>query len=206
VIFPFNGQPPRLQCQYRGETGHWDDIDPVLLTENVSGATPLQATYFKCAWNDQALRVLFFANDTDPRATLTEHDAPLYNEDVVEVFLDPFGDLECYFEIEVNPLNAVCDLVLRRAPGGYKKDFGWHCEGLKTTVRVDRAENFWTAELSIPFASLGAQTPRNGDSWRANFYRIDRPENAPWELSAWSPTGRPLFHVQERFGFLEFVR
>ena len=182
----------------------WRDIAPVYLKETVTGGLPAQATWFKTAWTDPELRVLFHAADTDAWATHTAHDEPLYEEEVVEIFLDPAGDIESYFEIEVNPLNAVCDLVLRRVRGGWRKDFGWHCEGLKTSVQKTAAA--WTAEIAIPFASLGPGLPVPGKPWRANFHRIDRPKNSPWELSSWSPTGREMFHVQEKFGYLEFVR
>lgn len=202
---------PHLECVYKnpdsqmgdGE-GFWRDIAPVFLKNTVTGGQPAQATWFKIAWTGYELRVLFHAEDTDAWATHTAHDAPLYEEEVVEIFLDPVGDLESYFEIEVNPLNAVCDLVLRRVRNGWRKDFGWHCEGLKTTVTKN--ETAWTTEIAIPFGSLGPGLPAAGKPWRANFYRIDRPKNSPWELSAWSPTGQPLFHVREKFGFLEFVR
>lgn len=202
---------PRLECLHKnpdagadGAENFWRDITPVYLKETVTGGEPAQATWFKTAWTDTELRVLFHAADTNAWATHTAHDAPLYEEEVVELFLDPVGDLAAYFEIEVNPLNAVCDLVLRRVRNGWRKDFGWHCEGLRTAVK--KTAEAWTAEIAIPFASLGSGLPASGKPWRANFYRIDRPKNAPWELSAWSPTGRPLFHVQEKFGFLEFVR
>jgi hypothetical protein len=202
---------PRLECK-RGNfalvaadinAAHWLEIPPVFLKENVTGAQPRQSTWFKIAWDERELRVLFHATDTHAWATHTAHDAPLYEEEVVEIFLDPVGDLESYFEIEVNPLNAVCDLVLRRSRSGYRKDFSWHCEGLQTAVV--KTKDVWITEISIPFASLVPDLPVIGKPWRANFYRIDRPENSPWELSAWSPTGLPLFHVQEKFGWLEFV-
>ena len=137
-----------------------------------------------------------------PKAALTQRDAPLYEEEVVEVFFDPAGDLEGYFEIEVNPRNAVCDLVLRRTRNGYRKNFAWNCEGLRTTVEVTAKS--WITEIAIPFASIGPGLPRIGAPWRVNFCRIDRPKNAPRELSAWSPTGRPNFHVQQRFGWMDF--
>jgi hypothetical protein len=148
-------------------------------------------------------RLLFTVEDAHPYATLTGHDEPLYTEEVVEVFLDPVGDLAGYFEIEVNPLNAVLDLVIRRIPSGLRQEPGWHCEGLRT--HVTRTETGWTAELSIPHASLGPDLPTPGTRWRGNFTRIDRPPGVERELTAWSPTGRPLFHVPERFGVLEFV-
>jgi hypothetical protein len=174
----------------------------VELRETISGQPPLQKTQLKVAWDERELRVLFCVEDDYVWATLSERDAPLYNEEVVEVFMDPGGDLTTYYELEVNPLNAVLDLSLRRGAEGWKKDFKWRCEGLQTAVQSHATG--WSAEFSIPFAALGAVP---GDRpWRANFYRIDRPVNAPWELSAWSPTGVPLFHVPARFGFLEFVK
>lgn len=177
----------------------------MFLRETLTGSEPQQSTWIKTAWNQSELRVLFHAEDTDAWASLTQRDAPLYTEEVVEVFLDPFGDLETYFEIEVNPLNVVCDLVLRRVRSGYKKDFAWDCAGLQTAVT--RTPQAWTAELAIPFASLNPGLPAIGKPWRANFFRIDRPrkQNVPRELSAWSPTGQLNFHVQQRFGFLEFA-
>ena len=182
------------------ETAPWPTVAATFLRETVSGTEPRQATWIKIAWSGEELRVLFGIEDTDVWATLAERDAPLYEEEVVEVFLDPAGDLEQYFELEVNPLNAVLDLVLRRAGEGYLKDFQWRCEGLQTAVQ--RGPTGWHAEFSIPFASLGA-APRG--SWRANFHRIDRPPGKPWELSAWSPTGQPKFHVPSRFGVMQFT-
>lgn len=199
----FHGRLPPVQPE-EATQDFWEKIVPIPLRETVAGAVPAQATWFKVAWDRQSLRVLFHAEDTAAWATLTGRDEALYTEEVVEVFLDPIGDLESYFEIEVNPLNAVCDLVLRRTRSGYRKDFRWNCEGLVTAVcRNARA---WSAELLIPFASVAPRPPESGDAWRANFFRIDRPPGAPRELSAWSPTGRPNFHVPPRFGSLEFRR
>ena len=204
---------PHLECRFcdlvpavgsDSARPFWETITPAFLKETVSGSAPRQMTWFKTAWGVGELRVLFHAQDDEPRATLTQRDAPLYTEEVVEVFLDPFGDLETYFEIEVNPLNAVCDLVLRRTRSGYRKDFAWDCEGLQTTVTKTSAA--WMVELSIPFASLGPGLPSLGQPWRANFCRIDRPRDAERELSAWSPTGRANFHIQQRFGTLHFTR
>jgi Carbohydrate family 9 binding domain-like len=183
-------------------SGWWQAVPPVFLREAVTGGAPKQATSLRVAWNGDELRVLFEADDTDPWATHTERDAPLYDEEVIEVFLDPVGDLESYFEMEVNPLNAVLDLVLRKNRSGYLRNFAWRCEGLRTAAK--RTARGWTAEFAIPFRAVTSNMPVKGTRWRANFYRIDRPKGEAWELSAWSPTGRPTFHVPERFGLLEF--
>ena len=183
----------------------WRDLAPIPLVEAITGSTPKQGTQVRMAWDEQEWRVLFHASDTHAWATLTERDGPLYEEETVEVFFDPEGDLEAYYEIEVNPLNAVLDIVLRRSRSGYKAERAWDCAGLRTLVRSD--VDSWTTEMAIPFASVTSQRVEPGAIWRVNFCRIDRPSrdgSLPRELSAWSPPGRPNFHTQERFGVVEF--
>ena len=184
----------------------WRMIAAVHFCDAVTGAAPKQGTEVRAVWNDHEWRLLFIADDTDPWATMTERDAPLYEEETVEVFLDPVGDLESYYEIEVNPLGTVLDLVLRKSRSGYKADRGWQCEGLRTLVR--RHAGGWSAEIAIPFASVTNSPPRPGSQWRANFCRIDRPSrdgSLPRELTAWSPPLRASFHTPERFGVIEFA-
>jgi hypothetical protein len=204
-------EPPLARCLL-GDFGEltadraaapWRAIEPFPLADVTAGSAPEQGTEVQLGWTRDEFRVLFHASDTEPWATLTARDAPLYTEEVVEVFLDPVGDLESYFEIEVNPLNAVLDLVIRRNRSGLVKNFKWHCEGLRTAVRT--GGGFWSAELAIPFRGLVAESPTEGTRWRANFCRIDRPRGKLRELTAWSPTGRPLFHVPERFGAIAFA-
>ncbi len=181
----------------------WSALAPLGLRLNTTGGTPQQGTEVRVGRDLNCLRVLFVSVDSHPWATFTERDAPLYKEEVVEVFLDTVGDGWGYFELEVNPNNAVLDLCMRRVRSGFRKDFSWRCEGLETVVRI--FEGGWAAELSLPFASLTLGAPQAGEKWRVNFTRIDRPEGASRELSAWSPTGFEQFHMPDRFGVLVFV-
>jgi len=202
---------PTLRCERRllpelsadPQEEIWREVRGVELRGVVDGEPPKQGTIVRSVWNRLEWRILFEVADNHVWATFTERDAPLYQEEVVEVFVDPVGDLECYFEMEMNPLNAVFDLVLRKNRSGYTKDLAWRCEGLRTAVR--RNDRGWCAELAIPFASLIAEPPRAGARWRGNFCRIDRPPNVERELSAWSVPGRANFHTPERFGWIEFA-
>ena len=204
---------PRLQCR-RAEPGpleadadgaFWRAQEPMLLRENVRGGPAAQSTRVRTGWSAAAWHVLFEMDDANPWATLADHDAPLWTEEVVEVFVDPFGDLQSYCEIEINPLGAVVDVILRRVVSGWRKDFGWHVEGLQSLAR--RTAVGWAAELAIPFAVLSGAPPRVGTVWRANFLRIDRADGpgTEAELSAWSPTGMRNFHRPKFFGAVEFV-
>lgn len=184
-------------------TEPWSGVESVPLRDVVTGKPPEQGTTVSIGYDGIQLAVLFVAEDTHPVATLREHDAPLYTEEVVELFIDPVGDLQSYFEIEVNPLNTTLDLVVRRNRSGLLKDLAWECVGLQTAVRLDRGK--WITELRIPLDSIAPDPVRAGTQWRVNFCRIDRPAGRERELSAWSQTGRPNFHTPERFGVLKFA-
>jgi hypothetical protein len=65
-----------------------------------------------------ALFVRFDCRDPQARATFTARDAPLWQEDAVEVFLAAgVADPETYIELEVNPLGALFDARVAN-PGG----------------------------------------------------------------------------------------
>jgi hypothetical protein len=180
----------------------WTGAARLLLSDNLTGRPPLWGTEVRVGWHAGELLVLFLCQDPEPWATLTERDGSLWEEEVVEVFLDPFGEGDCYFEFEVNPLNTVLDLFVRRVRSGLRKDRDWHCDGLRTAA--GRLTYGWVAGLAIPFSSMGNCDP-TAAGWRLNFCRIERPKNQPRELSAWSPTFAKTFHVPERFGFAKLA-
>lgn len=196
--------PAKASFHRCGRRGIGTAESTLALVENTQGGPATQASSIQTSWDDDAWHVRFACTDANPWATISTRDAALWTEEVVEVFVDPVGDLQSYFEIEVNPLNTVCDLVLRRIASGWRREFAWHCDGLETAVRL--TETGWTAELRIPFAALVEAPPPAGAIWRVNFFRIDRPAGpaSEAELSAWSPTLAPTFHRPARFGFLEF--
>ena len=187
-----------------GGGGFWDGVPVEKFVTTVAGGKPDQGTSVQVAWTEEELRVRFEAEDTDAWATMTAPKSLIYEEEVVEIFLDSVGDLESYYEIEVNPLNTVLDLVLRRNRSGYLQDFKWVCEGLRTSVEL--TSKGWVTNVEIPWRSVSLGQPRAGDRWRVNFCRIDRPKGKERELTSWSHLGRANFHTPERFGILHFVR
>lgn len=185
--------------------------DPVRLRRATDGTVPRLATTVTAYCDDSYLTIVFSAADDHVAATHRAHDAPLYDEDVVEVFLAP-GPPSEYFELEVNPLGTTFDARIESPEGvrgaAMRSEVGWTCEGLVTAVRtmveLDGAISVDTL-MRIPFAALGYATPKAGDSWRANFFRIDRHPSGD-EYSAWQPTLREPadFHVVSAFGVLAF--
>ena len=175
------------------------------------GKPPLD-TAARLLWDDEHLYIAFECDDPDVFGRAGPRDSELWEEEVVEVYLDPDGDGRDYLELEVNPRNAVIDLKLPAADqvkgDAYKRFRQWNCVGWKTAVHVDGTlanrddtDRRWTAEMAIPLAGI-APAPKIGDRWRLQLYRIDRSKSLGEKpmYAAWSPTGN--FHVPERFGTL----
>lgn len=188
-------------------------ITPVRLRRATDAAVPRLATSVAVWFDDQLLSVLFSAADDHIVATHDTHDAPLFEEDVFEVFLAP-ETLTRYYELEVSPRGVLFDALIDSPDGDratMRADRGWTCDGLFGAVRkVMESDGAITLDtlLRIPFASLGRDVPRDGETWRANFFRIDRHPSRGDEYSAWQPTLRDPadFHVPPAFGVLRFSR
>jgi hypothetical protein len=179
---------------------------------------PARATEAKLAWDNEYLYVAFSCVQEDIWGDKTARDSFVFEENVVEVYLDPAGLGKDYKEFEVSPLNTRLDLNIPGAGNGAPLgEVGqmatWDSPGWQTAVHVDGElnrgkANGWTVEMAIPFRDLGLPggSPRIGDVWRANLYRIDRSgtrdAKGPFEASAWSPT--TTFHAPEHFGRLIF--
>ena len=63
--------------------------DPVRLRLTTDGSAPRLTTSVAAWFDDTALSVLFSTSDDHIHATFREHDSPLYEQDVVEIFLAP---------------------------------------------------------------------------------------------------------------------
>jgi hypothetical protein len=185
--------------------------NPVRLRRATDAAPPRLATSVAVWFDAQHLNILFSAGDDHVEATLLAHDAPLYEEDVVEVFLAP-EELTRYFELEVSPRGTIFDARIDSPEGTratMRVDRDWTCEGLIAAVRtVTESDGASTIDtlMRIPFAAFGCSTPQSGATWRANFFRIDRHPRLGDEFSAWQPTMKiPAdFHVPAAFGTLRF--
>ena len=150
--------------------GRFTNIRPA----NSSTAAPTEATL---AWDDDHLYVAFACADERPWGTMYRRDSKLWEQEVVEVFLDPDGDGENYPELEVSPHNVVVDLLIPRPGSGLDTAIQWDIDGLRTGVTKNSAG--WQVEIAIPWKSLGragiTTKPSPGDKWRVGLYRIERP-------------------------------
>jgi len=172
------------------------------------------ATRAKFVWAPDALYVAVECRDTDVWSTFTARDSDTWEQEVVEVFLDPDGDHLDYLELQVTPANVVFDARF----ASYRKDLpaarAWDMRGLETGVWVDGTLNergdqdrAWTAELRIPASEVpGAALPLAANArWRLNLFRFDAPQGGPQRAAALSPPVVPDFHALDAFADLTLL-
>jgi hypothetical protein len=191
---------------------------------------PRFRTRAKMLWDDQYFYVAAELEEPHVWATLTNHDAVIFRDPDFEVFIDPDGDSQDYYEFEMNALNTSWDL---RLPKPYK-DGGpalneWEIPGLKTAVHIRGSLNHsadrdqgWTLEIAFPWQALGEfarcpAPPREGDQWRVSFSRVEwlfniidgQYRKVPGKKEdnwVWSPQGIIDMHRPEKWGFVQFTK
>jgi hypothetical protein len=173
-------------------------------------------TRFQACWDPGALHVRFDAVDDAPWHTMTRRDEHIWEEEVVEIFLDATGTGVDYAELEINPVNVVCDLRVAHAWPNVKSLTEWDWTGMTSAVvpllDAHGTTEGWTALARLPWdglRSLSAATaalvpPAAGQAWRFNVFRIKRPGGPakPAEgavFAAWSVPDGPSFHVPAVF-------
>lgn len=143
--------------------------------------------------NDLTIRI--HACDPLPHAmsaTHRYHDAPLWEEESVEIIIRNPGKPARRFI--VNPLDSRYE-AMTVAENISEWDPGWDAEWHADSSVI---ENGWESVLVIPFTILGG-TPQSGDNWDMNFIR--HRNNVEKETSFWViPEGR----LQAAYGVVSF--
>lgn len=185
----------------------WKDANSLQLIDTVSGKEINYKTNVKLLWNDNFLYAGFECEEDYIYATMTNFNDMLYEEDVVELFLDDDKDGKTYIEIEVNPLNAVLHYAIHNDLKGKIVPFERIENNITSEVIYNEKEHCLTVELAIPFTEFVTAKntpPKIGDSWLFNAYRINHTANGEVEYYAGAKTGIVNFHKPESFGELLF--
>ncbi|MFW6336981.1 MAG: carbohydrate-binding family 9-like protein, partial [Phycisphaeraceae bacterium] len=108
------------------------------------------------AWDDEALYLAFRCDEPEVgklKLDAADRDDNVFQDDSVEIMLDPDGDGDGegrdYFQIIVSAANVVFD--------GKGFDNSITLAGLETATAVGK--DAWTAEIAIPWESLGLDGP-----------------------------------------------
>ena len=220
-----------------GKLNEHDWKQAVLISdfEDIEGANkpkPAFRTTVKMMWDSQYLYIGAVLEEPHLWGTLKKHDDIIYRDHDFEVFIDPMGDGEQYFEIEINVLGTIMDLFMNKP---YKKggtfDMEWNTTGIQSKVIANGTINDnsdidsgWTVEMAIPFTAISRNnriaSPSTTNPWRINFSRVQwtlEPDGTSYRKKlnqnnkpisehnwVWNPTGVIDMHVPVKWGYLYF--
>ena len=133
-------------------------------------------------YDDVNLYVAFEVADTFLKSSFEKADDHLWEQDAVEIMLDPDGNGRDYFEIQASPLGVVFDT--RYAAPRHPKpwgEVGWQSKAevkveTKGTANDEDDDEGYTVEMALPwsaFAPQVASAPRANKIWRVNFFVMD---------------------------------
>ena len=196
-----------------GKITQWSDL--------VQPEWPLMnPTTARMLWDDDYFYLAFECADDDIWGTMTKPDDFIFIEEVAEIYIDPEGKGRHYWEIEISPRNTVLDIMVPMA--GWEVLAPTTCKydviGLRSAVKVygtldDRTDKDekWTVEMAIPWSEFKGRKvnvpPRDGDSWRIQLFRIERPGPYPAEEQVVSWSKSPgVYHEPRNFGVVTFWR
>lgn len=195
--------------------------------EGQAKPAPKYKTRAKMLWDDNFFYVAAELEEPDLWATLTKRDTTIYNDNNFEIFIDPDGDTQNYYEFEINALNTFWDLLMTKPyrVGGFSIS-AWDIRGIKTAVGIQGTLNNpadkdhgWTVEIAFPMKVLmqcagHKGLPLNGEQWRVDFSRVEwgvtsnggryKRNDHKTDYWAWSPIGLIDFHYPEMYGYVQF--
>ena len=126
------------------------------------------------------------------KATVTERDGGVWNDDDLEIVLGTKGKASPFMVFRINSLGTLEDTSMDADPKGF--NVSW--EG-----KVTRGEEAWIAEIAVPFSSLNSKPPTPGDAWRGN---VGRNRAHAKTMSSWCRTAGHLT-APDSFGELFFT-
>lgn len=201
-----------------GDKEVWQGSREVVYRDAVSGnKITINQARSKIMWSNEGLFVLWQIKDEHIWGTYKNNDDPIYNEEVVEMFIAKNRDVpKEYFEFQFSPCGVKFDARILNPSGdrhdeGFNVDVNWGCGGLEfaQSFQIESEKRglksgVWTTEAFFPWGSIGVESVAPGDLFRVNLFRIDGwPEQNSFQ--AWQPTFKnpPDFHVPEKFGLIE---
>jgi len=191
---------------------------------------PRFRTRAKLLWDDDYLYIAAELEEPHVWATLTQHDSVIFQDPDFEVFIDPKGETQPYYEFEMNALNTSWDLMMDKPYMDQgRANNSWDIPGLKTAVHVNGTLNDpgdtdrgWTLEIAFPWKVLAEHArhpgpPVEGEQWRIDFSRVEwqitttggvykKVPHTPEDNWIWSPPGVVDMHRPEMWGLLQFTR
>lgn len=177
----------------------------------------------KMLWDEKYVYIGVDIKDRKLTAKYKSRDSYVWQDDCIELYLDTEPERHhrlTYFEIDVNPNNAVFDAFFVNFYNYNTLYKLGPCEmvtcvdfNLKSAVNINGTLNNssdvdkgWTMEMAIPISELqtrGARKIKPGTEWMANFFYHNVEDKR--EFMSWLSLGRDnISHRPEFFGKIYF--
>jgi len=188
---------------------------------------PHYKTRAKMLWDDKYIYVYAWLEEPHVWGNIIQHNAVIYYDNDFEVFIDPDGDCENYYEFEVNALNTTWNLTLDKtySNGGHATNCDYPKQ--KSAILIAGTLNNsndsdigWAVEWRFAWKDLakfskGNTPPKINEQWRIGFSRVEWEHkiidgtyvkvNRPEKNWVWSPPGVISMHIPEYWGYVRFT-
>nr|CCA19141.1 conserved hypothetical protein [Albugo laibachii Nc14] len=191
-------------------------------------------TRFKMMYDDQFLYIGAELEESKLWGTYTIQNSRMYDENDFEVFLNPDGTRHNYYELEMNCLNTIWELVLHKPyKDGHALTNPYNLHSTKSAVHLQGDVNApgsecskWSIEVRyaldelVQFDTIRNRLMRAGDVWRVNYSRVQyeletvndngipryvKKPNCREDNIVWAPTGVIDIHRPEKWGIVFFA-
>lgn len=185
----------------------WQIGPAIHLREIQTGRNPHIRTWFRPAWKNNNLYFAIYCQEPDMQSldsgTNRNEDTSIWDGgDTVEILLETQN--HSYYQIAINPAGSIMDADRKN---GFETT--WNSDA---KVAIHKDKDFWSIEVCIPVADemqeenlplqlVSGRRPTLNEPWYFNIGRIRKRESET-EISMYSPTGKPAFHVVDKFGIL----
>jgi len=194
----------------------WEKTDYLELKDVTSGDDIEKKARIKLLWSEKYLYVLFDVEDDHIWGTYQKNDDPIYEEEVVEVFIALGEQIpQNYLELQFSPNGIKYDAKVKNPTGsrhdsGFDVDVSWN-SNLIFKQKIDAKENYgaykagrWLTQIKIPSIEIGAGEFKAGDRLRGNLFRIDGyPKQNSFQALVSNMEQTPNFHTPKDFAIFE---
>ena len=209
-------QPYLGRIDGRLDKAFWNQAAEISDFRDIEGdgkPRPHKETGVRLLWDDTSLYIGAILHDDEIWASVSGRDEIVFTDNDFEVFLSPKHSTHRYYELEINAMNTVWDLLMEKPHRDLvHRISAWDIAGIKHAVHIDGRLNdpgadnrYWSVELMIPWSPLREAEPDQiqpahlipdvGEVWRMNFsrveYLVDVADNR-YRKRANAITGQPL--------------
>lgn len=196
----------------------WHSV-PNLAVTNIMGKQPhfIPDVRVKMLYDDKFLYIIWRVEEKYAISRARSYGDKVWEDSAVEFFFSPDKNISIgYFNFETN-CGGTSVFRFQRAKDKDVRYFSLEdankivvAHTMPTLTQTEIKEvTTWTIEIAIPFSLLEKyckiKKPDKGGTWRANFYKCAEANSNPhWMTWSFIKSDRPIFHVPQYFGKLQF--